>query len=191
MGSDTKSEILTATREALIEHGYTQLSMAKIGDKFDGSQSLIHYHFDSKDQLLAALIREERKERAARFDELPSAPEDRLEHLLDIQIRQFSAWADSDPMAGRLIELYAAAPMSEPIQNELRKLNATFRQAFIETIAAGVDDGTFKQVDPDAVGRLLMAGHDSVAFRWLAGAEEEAAAIMAALEEFVLAEVNP
>ncbi len=47
---------MEATFRALCEHGYADLSIAKIAEKFDKSKSLLYYHYDSKDDLLAAFL---------------------------------------------------------------------------------------------------------------------------------------
>jgi AcrR family transcriptional regulator len=53
--TDLGADPLQATRSLLIEHGYDGLSMAAVAEMFGGSQSLIHYHFDTREGLLAAL----------------------------------------------------------------------------------------------------------------------------------------
>lgn len=47
--ANTRDAILEATGIVLAEYGYAGLSMAKVAEEFDGSQSLIHHHFDSKE----------------------------------------------------------------------------------------------------------------------------------------------
>lgn len=190
MSDETKEALLDATRRALIENGYHGLSIAKIDEEFDRSKSLIHYHFDSKADLLAALIRREREQRIEKFNALPKDPEQRLSALLDMLLREFDEWAESDPLAPRLIELYAAAPQHEQIRTELRQLDKVFQDALVETVAEGVEKGVFHDTDPEMIGRLLMAGHDSASFRWLVGESEAGEAIADALEEAVLSEVR-
>lgn len=188
--TETSTRIIRATRRALIEHGYDGLSMAKVADEFDGSQSLIHYHFDSREGLLAALLERERDLYADLFEEFPTAPDARLERTMDEFIRNFDEWAEESGMAVRIVELYAAATNSERIRTALRELYALFRAEFEQTIADGIEAGVFEQVDPGHVARLLLAGVDSAMNRWVMDESDEIPLIADALEAYVLTEVR-
>jgi AcrR family transcriptional regulator len=54
--TDTRREILEATQRSLIKHGYSALSTEKVADELGRSQSLVHYHYETKDDLLAAFV---------------------------------------------------------------------------------------------------------------------------------------
>ncbi|WP_313692538.1 TetR/AcrR family transcriptional regulator [Halorarum halobium] len=188
--ADTATRIVEAARRALVEHGYDGLSMARVAAEFDGSQSLIHYHFDSREGLLAALLERERDLYIERLEALPDDPERRLERLMDTFVREFEDWAEESGMATRFVELSAAATGSEPIRAALRDMYALIREAFERTIADGVRSGVFEPVDPAEVARLLMAGHDSVGERWVVGEPSEIPRIADALDRYVLTEVR-
>lgn len=54
--SDTRQEIKRATSRALCKHGSARLTVQDIADAFDKSKSLSHYHSDTKDDLLVAVL---------------------------------------------------------------------------------------------------------------------------------------
>ncbi|ELZ53713.1 MULTISPECIES: TetR/AcrR family transcriptional regulator [Halorubrum] len=54
--SDTRQAILGAAFRALCEHGYANVTIKRIGDEFDKSQSLVYHHYDGKDDLLLDLL---------------------------------------------------------------------------------------------------------------------------------------
>ena len=54
--SDTRQAILGAAFRALCEHGYANVTIARIGDEFDKSPSLVYHHYDGKDDLLVDLL---------------------------------------------------------------------------------------------------------------------------------------
>lgn len=190
IGEDTPTRILKATRRALIEHGYGNLTMSKVAAELDGSQGLIHYHFDSREALLAALLEREHEKCVAFFGTLPDDPEERLDRLMDAFVREFHERVEKDEMTTPLLELSAAATDSEPIQTALRNLNAVIREQFEQTIEDGIKAGVFEPVDSAAVARLLMAGADSAEDRWVVGETDEIPAIADALETYVLDEVR-
>ena len=57
-GSDLRRAILDQARHLLVEEGYNQLSMRKIGRAVGCSATSIYLHFDGKDALIHALIDE-------------------------------------------------------------------------------------------------------------------------------------
>lgn len=183
--ADTEGRLLQATDDALREHGYANLSMSKVADEFDGSQSLIHYHFDSREGLLAAYVAWKRAEYADFLDGFPDDPDERMRALLETLLREFDEWATTE-QAQAFMDLYAEGRDSECIREELRKLDALFREAFRETVADGIEAGVYRDVDPDAVARLLMAAHDGVAARWSVGERDEGEPIADAVERYVL-----
>lgn len=56
--ADLRREILDTARHLLVKEGYQNLSMRKIADAIGYSATSIYLHFDSKDELLHALIHE-------------------------------------------------------------------------------------------------------------------------------------
>jgi AcrR family transcriptional regulator len=57
----TRSSILAAAKQALLESGYSRLSTRKIADTAGVPLSQIHYHFGSKQNLVLELLEEENR----------------------------------------------------------------------------------------------------------------------------------
>ena len=56
MPEATRGRIVDATYRALCANGYAALTMQDIADECDRSTSLLHYHFDTKEDLLVELL---------------------------------------------------------------------------------------------------------------------------------------
>lgn len=69
--------------------------MRRVADEFGESQSLIHYHFDSREGLLAALLERERELYIELFDGFPNDPEARLDRIVDVFVRDSDTRASS------------------------------------------------------------------------------------------------
>jgi AcrR family transcriptional regulator len=54
--SETRTRLLEATRQALCKHGYADLTMQAIADESTKSKACLHYHYDTKAELLSALF---------------------------------------------------------------------------------------------------------------------------------------
>jgi AcrR family transcriptional regulator len=186
-GTDTETAIMEATSRALREHGYAGVSMAKIAAEFDGSQSLLHYHFGTKDELIAAQVRFGRERYEEWAETLPGDPEKRLDALLTSVVDAEFAGGDTAMMAA-IVEMYGRAPDDETLRAELRAYDETFRRLIRETIEDGQADGTFREIDAEAVTWLVFAVHESAVLRDVVG--EDADGLWDALEQFVLSEVR-
>jgi AcrR family transcriptional regulator len=53
---ETREAIMEATFRALSKHGYTDLRMRDIGDEFERTRPVIHYHYNSKHELIASFL---------------------------------------------------------------------------------------------------------------------------------------
>ena len=75
--SDARARILAATATRLLAVGAAKLNMQDVADEAGVSKGLIHYHFDSKDTLLARTV-----------EWLTAQVEEREQHALDTATAQ-------------------------------------------------------------------------------------------------------
>jgi len=194
---DTEAAIIGATRRTLIEYGYAELSMANVADEFDGSQSLLHYHYDTKEGLIAAFLERERDRFRERVDDLSSDPGQRLDELLAEYLLLPNAEssptadtsADQAGLVTAFLELHARAPHSEAIRRELSAYDELVLKTLRDTVAEGVESGAFApDVDPDSVARSVLAAHDSAAIRRTL--DEDPTIVREVLERHVLEDLR-
>lgn len=186
--TDTRQAIMEATYRALCEHGYAALTMQDIADELDKSKSLLHYHFDTKEDLLVAFIEfllEEFEEKRAENAEAP--PEKRLEEFVDWFV---FAPEEDDRTAFHiaLLELRSQAPYTEAYREQLARSDRLVRETIVEIVEAGIESGEFRSdVDPESIARLVFATMDGARIRQATLAEAGyAAAVRDALYEYVL-----
>ncbi|MCH7660509.1 MAG: TetR family transcriptional regulator [Euryarchaeota archaeon] len=182
---------MEATYRALCEHGYAALTMQDIADELDKSKSLLHYHFDTKEDLLVAFIEfllEEFEEKRAENAEAP--PEKRLEEFVDWFV---FAPEEDDRTAFHiaLLELRSQAPYTEAYREQLARSDRLVRETIVEIVEAGIESGEFRSdVDPESIARLVFATMDGARIRQATLAEAGyAAAVRDALYEYVLDDI--
>ncbi|MFB6228425.1 MAG: TetR/AcrR family transcriptional regulator [Halobacteriales archaeon] len=154
--ADTKTEILEATETALLEHGYHDLTTQKVAEGFGGSHSLVHYHFETKEDLLIAFLDRYREQVSAFLTDIEDEPPGaRLVTLLEAL-----GSSANRPRARRLylgvLELQAYAGRHEAYRETLEAYNETLFAFTVATIEDGITSGAFADCDPAPTARLLL-----------------------------------
>lgn len=154
----TQRAIMQATYDAMVTHGYADLTIQNIADRFPKSKSLLYYHYDAKSDLMLdffAYLLEE-FERELDVDEPVTDPRAALEEVFETFAPRT---LDDEERALRvaLIELQAQAVHDERFRERYADLMAGIRGAIRRAVAAGVDAGVFRPVDPDREAEHLFA----------------------------------
>lgn len=158
--ADTKQEILEATQQALIEHGYSGLSTEKVADELGRSQSLVHYHYETKDDLLAAFV----EFYSERFRGMLStiedrAPGERLAAFIALMAGN-AAVPEVRSLNLAMYELQADAVRKPVVQEALTGYHETLTDFLVETIEEGISAGVFADEDPRRMADLLLSTLD-------------------------------
>ena len=164
---ERRTEILETTCEVVIERGFAGTRISDVAKRLDVSSSLIHYHFDSKEQLLAeAFAHYARKDLAELESEVHAAPTaiGQLDHAIHNYVPEGSddvewmLWIDGWGEALR-------NPMMRKISQELDEQSAELLEQVIEF---GVRSGEFVCPDPRASAMRLTAMVDGLAVQFAA-----------------------
>ena len=155
--SSTENRIMEATYRVLVDDSYSELSIRRIADEFDGSQSLIYYHYDDKEDLLAGFLTylldgfEQELETADTDD-----PLERLFALVDLVVPQRET-PDLLSFHQALGEIRMQTPYHDRYHEQFVAFDAMLQSELETTIQRGLDDGTFVDLDPaDATDRLRL-----------------------------------
>ena len=165
--SSTREELLDAAYEVLVSQEYEGFTTAAVAEAADRNQSLVHYYFDTKRDLVLAL-----------FDYLESVVDDPMDAAAEIDdpaerlrsILSYLLWVDDDAFhaPGSREEAVAfkrgflwleSQALSDPALREAMAENrASIRRAVQAAIEDGIERGRFREdVDPDAVTAFLLA----------------------------------
>ncbi len=185
---ERRKEILETTCEVVIERGFAATRIADVAKRLGVSTSLIHYHYDSKEQLLAEAFSHYARKDLAKLDaEIELAPTALAQ--LDRAIQDYVPEGSGDMEWMLWIDAWGEAlrnPMMKHISQELDEQSARLLE---RVLSGGVASGEFRCADPSASALRLtglidglaiqFAAHDGLltreAFidhvRWLAAAE--------------------
>lgn len=156
--SDAREEIMRATYHILCAEGYAGLTMRAIATEAGTSKSLIHYHYDTKDELLLAFL-ERFLDRLDRFlAELQAETDDHEARLVAFLDRFVVEPEEEDRQSfwRALLELRLQAAHDEEFRDQLKANNEAIREALASIIADGIEEGAFREVDPRATADLIL-----------------------------------
>jgi len=153
---DAAEDIMSATYRALCTHGYAGLTMQDIADESSKSKAALHYHYDSKHDLLCAFLEylyDRFVERTAELDAVD--PHEELLALVDVVLQKSEANPEAFETA--LLEIRAQAPYEPGFRERLQRFETHLVEACVDILEAGIADGSFAaDIDPEDTARFLV-----------------------------------
>ncbi|WP_396612831.1 TetR/AcrR family transcriptional regulator [Haloferax sp. S1W] len=186
--NDTQSLLMEATYHTLCEYGYAEFSLRKVADEAGKSRGLVHYHYESKNDLLASLLDSLIERFEARFEDSEGTSAiQRLDNILDwVAFGPALFGRDSRDYFMAIFELRAQAPYDEAIRERLTRNYETVRSRVAAVIQAGIDDGELVPVDPQSTATFIVVSVDGARNTDLTLDTDEAVeTTLTAIEEFV------
>lgn len=161
---ESRKQVLDAAVATFAKHGITSTSVQDIANAAGLSKGAVHYHFESKDELLQRVLEQCRATVECRvlaaFEE-PNLPMDRVRRAI---AEMWAVHRDDVAEVRVLAELAVLARQSEPIRQALAGVLRTSRQQIIDIgFSRLVEMGLRPRVPVDVAARLLMAMIDGLA----------------------------
>ena len=153
--SDAEEEVLRATYSALREHGYADLTIKRIADEYGKSTAAVHYHYDTKEELLAAFLDYVLQQFVDTIHEVETTdPDERLTLLLDQLLVELEDHLD---LLVAILEMRSQAPYKETFSQRFEQNDEYVRYMLRTVIADGIRQGVFDDdVDAEHAARALM-----------------------------------
>lgn len=145
---------MRATSRALRDHGYADLTIKRIAEEYGKSTAAIHYHYDTKDDLLAAYLDHLIDQFASSVREVETTdPAERMDLLLDKLLVDVAEYRE---LLVAMLEMRSQAPYKEAFRERFRQNDEYLRYMLKAVINHGIDEGVFRDVDADHAARALM-----------------------------------
>jgi AcrR family transcriptional regulator len=165
-----RERILAAAVSQIAREGIDGVRIARIAMAAGVSTALVHYHFDSREALLAeALEYSYARAGDARIDgEVPASASgaERLQSMID-QCLPTTPELEEDWVLW--VELWLRAIRHPELRPVAEELYARLRAWFADEIAAGINSGEFERCDPEEVADRTLALLDGYGVRTLIG----------------------
>ncbi|HTU86494.1 MAG TPA: TetR/AcrR family transcriptional regulator [Solirubrobacteraceae bacterium] len=165
-----RERILAAAVRQIAREGIDGVRIARIAMEARVSSALVHYHFETREDLLAEALEYSYGQAGdARISsgELPAASHaERLASMIEQCLPTTPALAEDWVL---WIELWLRAARHPEMRPVAEELYARLHAWFADEIAAGVKDGEFARCDPDEVADRTLALLDGYGTRTLIG----------------------
>jgi AcrR family transcriptional regulator len=156
MVEETTTELIRATYRALCKHGYANLTMQDIADESTKSKAALHYHYDTKQDLLLAFLSflYERFEERVRTPEGEN-PRERLVVFIDAALTP----PERDEQLAfqtAFLEIKTQVPYNEGFSEQIAQFDDLLHEQCRSIVAEGIEAGVFRETDPDAIATFFV-----------------------------------
>jgi AcrR family transcriptional regulator len=151
-----RAEILEAAVGVVLERGFGGTRVVDVADALGISSGLVHYHFDSKDELLAETLRYAADADIARLEKSVAQIDDPLRRL-DRVLREYLPEKRADQSWVIWVDAWGQAIRNDRLRTILTELDLAWSGALESVIHDGVAGGRFTCPDPAGAARRLAA----------------------------------
>jgi AcrR family transcriptional regulator len=159
-----RAELVEAARQVVLERGMASTRVADIAKATNVSGGLIHYHFATKDELMAEMLRVTSASERSALEEIVTGPGSATDRL-DRVIRQYVPRTRTDQSWILWIESWAAGLRAPVLRDILNELEVAWIGALERVIRDGVTSGEFTCDDPSGAAERLDALLDGLIVR--------------------------
>jgi AcrR family transcriptional regulator len=153
----TERDILETARTVLLEEGYNSLTMQSIADRMSITDAGVHYHFETKDDLLVALVERQTDKLEIQLESYDGPPAQRLPKLLEDRYEAVKLIhkAEMPPPSFQLLS--ATTGSEDGVRTALASYMDTYVSMLTQTIQEGVESGVFETESPERTAKMLTA----------------------------------
>jgi AcrR family transcriptional regulator len=146
---ERRADILEATRRVVLVRGFGHTRIADVAAELGVSTGLIHYHFASKDELLAETLRDTAAADIRRLRGAVAGHGDPLERL-DRVLEEYLPSAERDQSWVLWIDAWGDALRSPRLREISEELDTAWARVLEQVIRDGVEAGRLRSADPAA-----------------------------------------
>lgn len=161
-----KEQIIKATCQCIVEKGYSAATTQDIADRTGLSKGMIHYYFNTKENLLIAAM----ENLVNQWDRVISEkingikdPKKAIYGLLDacVEIAQDGLSYDM------LVKFWAEMGQKKAFEELNANFYSHYRGMIKGIIEGGIDQGKFRKVDSYLLATIIISIIDGLALQWL------------------------
>ena len=165
---EASARIVDAMRQSVAERGAAGSTFDQVAREAGVSRGLLHYHFGTKERLIAEVVRRDAEIRLEHLgSELAGART--VTDVIDVLVHSLEQLVERDPgFVALRFELFTSGRRNPEIAAEFAALQRATRTRVAELLAAKEREGVVRLADtPEAVAAVLLALADGLALSLL------------------------
>lgn len=165
MSEDTTEELMGATYRAMCKHGYASLRMQDIADESTKSKAALHYHYESKHDLLVAFLEHLYEQFETDID--ADYGDDPATQLLTFVEKRLTPRNDGrKKFQTAMLEIKSQAPYDEAYRERLTEFDQLSFERLQSILQRGIDQGVVDdEIDPAETAAFLAEHIDGAQLR--------------------------
>jgi AcrR family transcriptional regulator len=178
---EASARIVEAMRRSVAARGAAGSTFDQVAREAGVSRGLLHYHFGTKERLLAEVVRRDAEIRLEHLgSELDKAGT--VADVVDVLVHSLEDLVERDPgFVALMFELFTSGRRNPEIAAEFAALQRATRTQVAGLLAARQREGVIRLADePEAVAAVLLSLADGLALRLLGEPEHDHRATLAA-----------
>lgn len=186
----SRAQVLEAAIQTFGRRGLINTSVQDVADAAKLSKGAVHYHFESKDDLIIQALRCACGRISARIRGVFDEPGPPLERARRAIAEMWAVRAEGGPEIRVFIEVMVRAVHDEPLRKAVGEALRETREQVVEVGIKGlVELGLKPRVPVDVVPRMVLATLDGLAIHNLfdPASPEEVSAMLTTIERITLA----
>lgn len=157
---EKRQVIAHAAAELIFQQGYNETSISQIARKTGIGKSTVYDYFSSKDEIIMFLLDEplgEVRDRAEEIEPEVGTPAERLTRILEMHL---DVLLRDKAFIFKLSFEFQRLPMEVQARHETKR--QVYQELLRKLIDEGIEDGSFRPVDPDIAVKVLLSTLSSV-----------------------------
>ncbi|MCK5429697.1 MAG: TetR/AcrR family transcriptional regulator [Anaerolineales bacterium] len=171
VSEERRNQILEAAALVFARSGFSKARMDDIAAECGLSKGTLYWYFNSKDEIILAMLDRLFERELADLHTLQESGRTATECLLEyteIAILDMTHLLQLMPIA---YEYLALAFRNEAVLQALKRYSRSYFELIIPIIQQGIDNGEFRQVDPQDVAIAVGAIFEGTALLWVYDSE--------------------
>lgn len=168
--SRRRDDILLAAAEVFVERGFDAATTREIGERAGLLSGSLYHHFETKEEMLFALVRDVYSGILASLGSVHAGPgsgADRLRLLVEIHVRHLIG-----NLARTTLSLHEFRSLTEEHRAVIVDAEARYAAAVTDLIEEGRADGSIRPDADPKLARMVVLGAANWVYRWY-GADGE------------------
>lgn len=161
--TERRAQILRAARSVFVEKGFLAARVEDIARRAGLSKGAVYFYFASKRDLFMALVGEEHENTYSFLDQAETDDRPAVVKLLDLGQKYLDYFAGLKSPPRFFLMMTEMAVRDDEIREECQAVHVRFTDACTRILAQGMDEGSIRQGDPNAMAMMLKAMIDGMA----------------------------